>query len=132
MQQALDELISSGGGSGGDGKCTVVLVAHRLSTVMNADMIAVVDKGRIAERGTHDELVGANGIYAKLVSRQMARQANQIEQDRVAATGGAKAGGPKAAADNIDSIIDDLERERTGAASAEATQDESMHQKKSK
>ena len=98
--------------------------------------VDVVDKGRIAERGTHDELVGAGGIYAKLVSRQMARQANQIEQDRVAAAapGGPKAGGPKAAADNIDSIIDDLERERgrSGAASTETTREESTFQKKSK
>merc|ERR1711871_256802 len=102
VQQALDELIGSGGGGGGDGKCTVVLVAHRLSTVMNADIIAVVDKGRIAERGTHDELVDAGGIYAKLVSRQMARQANQIEQDRVTAAATSVVGGPKPAADNID------------------------------
>ncbi len=48
--------------------CTRVVIAHRLSTVRNADLICVMDAGTIAERGTHDELVAKNGIYAKLVA----------------------------------------------------------------
>jgi ATP-binding cassette subfamily B protein len=45
---------------------TTLLVAHRLSTVRNADMIHVMDRGRIIESGTHDQLVAADGVYAGL------------------------------------------------------------------
>jgi len=45
---------------------TTFVVAHRLSTIMRADCILVVDKGRIIERGTHRELVDAGGKYAHL------------------------------------------------------------------
>ena len=71
VQEALDRLIRRGGS-------TVVLVAHRLSTVMDADQIAVVDGGRIAESGTHSELVERGGIYGRLVARQLSRAANQL------------------------------------------------------
>ena len=50
---------------------TALLVAHRLSTVIGADQIAVVDGGVIAECGTHAELVAHGGIYAALVARQV-------------------------------------------------------------
>lgn len=50
---------------------TVVVIAHRLSTVKNADQIAVLDGGRIAEIGTHDKLVAARGIYFDLVQNQL-------------------------------------------------------------
>lgn len=49
---------------------TVLVVAHRLATVMNADLTIVMVGGRIAERGTHAELVRRGGIYASLVARQ--------------------------------------------------------------
>ena len=61
IQQALDELCK--------GRTTLV-VAHRLSTIRNADEIAVVMNGQIAERGTHDELIAAGGIYKELYSLQ--------------------------------------------------------------
>ncbi|MFD2602560.1 peptidase domain-containing ABC transporter [Flavobacterium suzhouense] len=50
---------------------TVVVIAHRLSTVMNADQIVVLDKGKITEKGTHDELVKLRGEYYELVKNQL-------------------------------------------------------------
>ncbi len=49
---------------------TSVVIAHRLSTIHNADRIIVIDHGRIAEQGTHNELMARNGIYAKLIEMQ--------------------------------------------------------------
>src|SRR5581483_9883733 len=46
---------------------TVLIIAHRLNTVFNADQIVVLDEGRLAEAGTHRELLARNGIYAKMV-----------------------------------------------------------------
>ncbi len=48
---------------------TVIAIAHRLSTVRHADQIVVLDRGRVAERGTHAELVEAGGVYAALLTR---------------------------------------------------------------
>ena len=65
IQQALDELCK--------GRTTLV-VAHRLSTIRNADMIAVISEGKIIELGTHDELAAKNGTYKKLYDLQFREQ----------------------------------------------------------
>ena len=60
MQDALDRLA--------EGRTTIA-IAHRLSTVYDADQIVVLDGGRVVELGTRDELVTADGRYAALVDR---------------------------------------------------------------
>ncbi|HEX7703005.1 MAG TPA: ABC transporter ATP-binding protein, partial [Kofleriaceae bacterium] len=57
---------------------TSLVIAHRLSTVRDAHQILVVDRGRIVERGTHDELVHAGGMYAELYRTQFAPQAARV------------------------------------------------------
>ena len=49
---------------------TSIVIAHRLSTIQKADVIVVMQKGRIVEQGTHDELLAHNGTYKKLVTMQ--------------------------------------------------------------
>jgi len=61
IQQAIDELVKNK---------TVLVIAHRLQSVMNADDIIVLDKGRIVEEGTHKELLEKNGRYAELWKEQ--------------------------------------------------------------
>jgi ATP-binding cassette subfamily B protein len=60
---------------------TSLVIAHRLSTVRQADQILVVDDGRIVERGTHDELVGAGGLYAELYRTQFEGQADSAVEE---------------------------------------------------
>lgn len=60
---------------------TVLVIAHRLSTVKSADSVEVVSDGQIVERGTHDELLGRNGIYTALVKRQL--QGPRVEADEL-------------------------------------------------
>ena len=53
---------------------TSIVIAHRLSTILAADLILVMDRGRIVERGTHDELLAMNGLYAQLYETQFKRE----------------------------------------------------------
>jgi len=61
VQQALENIMKNR---------TSVVIAHRLSTIQKADLIVVMKKGKIAEQGTHSELLSKNGIYSKLVNMQ--------------------------------------------------------------
>ena len=54
---------------------TTIVIAHRLSTVRDTDMIVVLDEGRLMETGSHDELITKGGLYAHLVQRQLAGMA---------------------------------------------------------
>ena len=63
VQQALDRLL--------EGR-TVVVIAHRLATVLKADRIVVLDQGRIVAQGTHDTLIRQHGLYARLAALQFA------------------------------------------------------------
>ena len=93
MQASLDALIRKG-------DSTVVLVAHRLSTVMNADKIAVIADGGVKEEGSHDELCAKGGVYAGLVRKQLTKAAAVLDQ------GKEDVAEAKAANDTIDKIAD--------------------------
>ena len=61
IQQSIDQLLQGR---------TTIIIAHRLSTVRNADQIVVLNQGEVVEQGSHDELVGLNGRYADMVRQQ--------------------------------------------------------------
>ena len=62
VQDNIDQLV--------EGRTSFV-IAHRLSTIRRADLIVVLDQGRVVERGSHDELMERRGLYAYLVSQQI-------------------------------------------------------------
>ncbi len=64
IQQAITEMVK--------GK-TLVVIAHKLTSITRADQILVIDNGEIAEKGTHSELVGKNGAYADLWKKQVSQ-----------------------------------------------------------
>ena len=61
VQEAIEKLMRNR---------TVIVIAHRLSTVHNADKIIVLDKGKIIDEGSHDELINRDGIYKQLHNMQ--------------------------------------------------------------
>jgi ATP-binding cassette subfamily B protein len=65
IQRSIDELT---------GTHTIIAIAHRLSTVINADQIAVFKDGVIAERGTHTELMELGGLYRRMYDLQTAEE----------------------------------------------------------
>lgn len=111
VQQALDHAAAGR---------TVLSIAHRLSTVMGADMIHVVEAGRIVESGTHAELLAAGGLYTELAAQQMAasnvlpdesatlphRRADEAPQDSaVEVTAGGATAGASAAGDDAVRVL---------------------------
>jgi ATP-binding cassette subfamily B protein len=58
---------------------TSLVIAHRLSTILNADLVLVLDEGRVVESGTHGDLLAADGLYAELYRTQFERQAAGVE-----------------------------------------------------
>jgi subfamily B ATP-binding cassette protein MsbA len=66
---------------------TTIVIAHRLSTVERADRIVVLDRGQIAEEGTHAQLLARNGLYARLYERKFADEPI-ADEPIVAAAGG--------------------------------------------
>ncbi|MCR5015109.1 MAG: ABC transporter ATP-binding protein/permease [Ruminococcus sp.] len=72
IQDAIEPLIASR---------TSILIAHRLSTILAADEILVIKDGEIAERGTHQELVGAGGVYTQLYETQFSKATEHISPE---------------------------------------------------
>jgi ABC-type multidrug transport system fused ATPase/permease subunit len=100
VQTALAKLIA-------ESNATVVLVAHRLSTVVNADRICVIDKGTVLEQGDHEELVAKGGIYASMVTKQLSKRADLLDQEQKQKHGAAVKTGDQqqVAADDIDALL---------------------------
>jgi ATP-binding cassette subfamily B protein len=83
IQRSLDRLAA---------ERTTLVIAHRLSTVKGADAIVVLDEGRVAERGTHEELLAADGLYANLWAVQ-AGETDDLPERLLDRAGGEPAGG---------------------------------------
>jgi ATP-binding cassette subfamily B protein len=77
VQLALERLMA---------RRTVLIIAHRLATVRHADRIVVMDRGRIVASGTHDELVAANPLYARLAALQFGATAGQATEEVASGT----------------------------------------------
>merc|ERR1712183_995498 len=100
VQLALTTLVK-------ESNATVVLVAHRLTTVMNAHSIVVIDKGSVLEQGTHSELVALGGIYASMVEKQTKKMADELDQDVSSNENDKQKSEKKAAIDDINSLLSD-------------------------
>ena len=69
IQEAIERLIKNR---------TTIAIAHRLSTLKNADRILVLDKGQIVEEGSHEELMALNGVFARMVRMQSELSSNML------------------------------------------------------
>lgn len=85
VQEAIDAMLLRGRSDNevtdsSAAKMTVIVVAHRLSTIRNADIIYVIDSGKVVESGAHDELIEKpNSVYLSLISRQI-KARNKLEK----------------------------------------------------
>lgn len=96
-EAAIGEVIASLAGDH-----TVIVVAHRLSTIVDADQILALERGRIAERGTHGELLAADGAYARMWNSQEQLSAYAYAEDGAEDSGSAEAEGSGVRADGHD------------------------------
>ena len=71
IQKSLKELMKNK---------TTLVIAHRLSTILDADLIYVIDDGKVLEKGNHKSLMKSKGLYAKLYKLQFANQARLINK----------------------------------------------------
>ena len=108
VQKALDSLIWTE-------THTVVLVAHRLSTVINAHTIIVVDQGKAAEQGSHQELLELKGTYAALVAHQVQKQRETVSEGAPLAEGKKNA----SMGDGIDALFEQESKKQAGSSSNE-------------
>ena len=74
VQKAIDNIVKNKG-------ITTVIIAHRLSTIINADQIAVLNKGSVVEIGTHKELIEKNGEYKKLFQKQLVYEKKKSQEE---------------------------------------------------
>ena len=96
-EAAIGEVIASLAG-----EHTVIVVAHRLSTIVDADQILVLERGRIAERGTHGELLATAGVYARMWNSQEQLSAYAYAEDNAEDAGAVEAvGGSTACTDGL-------------------------------
>ncbi|MFQ5934312.1 MAG: ABC transporter ATP-binding protein, partial [Dehalococcoidia bacterium] len=106
IQEALDRLM--------EGRTTLI-IAHRLSSVVGADRILVLNKGRLVESGAHGELVAAGGVYAGLMANQQAEGDQGMIRDTVPATEGDGRTAAVAADEMATSMVGDDQREEVAA-----------------
>ena len=76
VQEAIDKLSKSS-----SQQKTIIIIAHRLMTIRNADKIVVIDKGEIVEVGSHDQLLSREGLYHQLWTKQSGVKANRSSKD---------------------------------------------------
>jgi len=97
---------------------TTLVIAHRLSTIIGADEIIVLDQGRIAERGTHQQLLAEGGLYASMWNRQREAEEAREKLARVAEDDAAPNRNPPKADDDIP-VADDVRPDIPSATAAE-------------
>ena len=106
IQQALDRLM--------EGRTTLV-IAHRLSSVVGADRILVIEDGRLAESGTHAELSAAGGAYTTLMANQQTSMGDDIITERLE-SGDVDWGGAEMATPGMDGPKPDAPAREGGSA----------------